>query len=100
MMPNDLDMITIVTAPMQIHCGILIQDAHESRLIAGAHMMFMKMKENNLIPWSYSLTCGYSLSVHVEEDILLHDVPCPCGDPSHFLIKYQIRPALDFLLRN
>ena len=33
--------------------------------------------------------CGGSASYKTWDDIPDHDVPCPCGDPTHWLIKYE-----------
>ncbi len=35
------------------------------------------------------LPCGGSASYPTVNDIPRHDVPCPCGDPTHWLIKYR-----------
>lgn len=34
-------------------------------------------------------SCGGSATYRTVDDIPLVDVPCPCGDPNHWLIKYQ-----------
>ena len=35
------------------------------------------------------LKCGGKATYQTFGDIPDHDVPCPCGDPKHYLIKYQ-----------
>ncbi len=35
------------------------------------------------------LDCGGSESYQTAEDIPLVNVPCPCGDPTHWLLKYE-----------
>lgn len=35
-----------------------------------------------------TLPCGTKVSYETLDDIPQGDVPCPCGDPTHFLIKY------------
>ncbi len=32
--------------------------------------------------------CGTTFSYRVNE-IPMHDVPCPCGDPKHWLVKWE-----------
>ncbi len=32
--------------------------------------------------------CGTTVNYAVNE-IPMHDVPCPCGDPTHWLVKWQ-----------
>ena len=33
--------------------------------------------------------CGSEVSYRTFDDIPDHDVPCPCGDPKHWIIRYQ-----------
>ena len=33
--------------------------------------------------------CGGSADYKAKEDIPYHSVPCPCGNPDHWLIKYE-----------
>ncbi len=35
------------------------------------------------------LDCGGSESYQTAEDIPFVDVTCPCGDPTHWLLKYE-----------
>lgn len=40
------------------------------------------------------MPCGYALILKTLEDILAleqRDVPCPCGDPTHWLIKCKVK---------
>ncbi len=37
-----------------------------------------------------TLVCGGSVSYQTEDDIPLVDVPCPCGDSTHWLLKYEV----------
>ncbi len=32
---------------------------------------------------------GYSATYQTEADLPYHSVPCPCGNPTHWLIKYE-----------
>lgn len=44
---------------------------------------------------SIDMPCGNKLILKTVEDILAlepKDVPCPCGDPTHWLIKCQEEP--------
>ena len=39
---------------------------------------------------SEHLACeGLSIGYKTEADIPYHSVPCPCGNPKHWLIKYE-----------
>lgn len=37
------------------------------------------------------MPCGYELPLNSSADIPRHDVLCPCGNPSHILIKWKSR---------
>jgi len=34
------------------------------------------------------MPCGEVINYKTFEDIPLHDVPCPCGNPNHWLVKW------------
>ena len=34
--------------------------------------------------------CGGSVDYATEADVPYHSVPCPCGNPKHWLIKYEV----------
>jgi len=38
---------------------------------------------------SISMPCGQHLKYRTPDDIPGHDVPCPCGDPTHWMIRYR-----------
>ena len=45
-----------------------------------------------------ALPCGNKLELKTLDDIMaleVKDVPCPCGNPNHFLIKWQVKPEFD-----
>ena len=42
---------------------------------------------------TFTLPCGGRASYHDIDDIPLVDVPCPCENPRHWLIKYEDIPA-------
>jgi len=44
-----------------------------------------------LLPFHAVLPCGESITVRRMSDIPWHDVPCPCGDPTHWLVKYEVK---------
>jgi hypothetical protein len=56
------------------------------------------MKENNIdvsetnyihIELSGKECCGGVLDCKTIDDVPYHSVPCPCGNPKHWLIKYE-----------
>lgn len=36
-----------------------------------------------------TLPCGQEATYHTRADVPAEDVPCPCGNPKHWLLKYQ-----------
>ena len=48
--------------------------------------MFLKSPDYDLL--EISMECGGHAVYHRGENIPLVDVPCPCGDPNHWLIKW------------
>jgi len=36
-----------------------------------------------------TMPCSNRATYKTFEDIPLQDVPCPCGDPTHWLVQYQ-----------
>jgi len=38
---------------------------------------------------SIAMPCGQHLKYRTPDDIPDHDVPCPCGDPTHWMIRYR-----------
>ena len=37
--------------------------------------------------------CGGQATYRTAEEVPLINVPCPCGDPNHWLVKWNSRPA-------
>lgn len=44
------------------------------------------------------MPCGNK--AEIDGNIPPWDVPCPCGDPSHYLVKFLLLPHLDTQRRN
>lgn len=42
------------------------------------------------LPCYVRLPCGTTIGYETLDAIPLHDVPCPCGDPNHWLVKWEI----------
>ena len=43
------------------------------------------------------MPCGTTVSYR---DIPDHDVPCPCGDKTHYIVKYFIAPSREIGIKN
>lgn len=39
-------------------------------------------------PLTAEMPCGETLTYETPDDVSLKDVPCPCGDPNHWLVKW------------
>lgn len=49
----------------------------------------LDVDDPNFVVLSCSLeACGGEVSYRTADDMPLVDVPCPCGDPNHWLIKW------------
>jgi hypothetical protein len=50
---------------------------------------FMRNQKHEYI--CISLSCGNSLSLKAGDVLPSEDIPCPCGDPNHWLVKFEQR---------
>ena len=46
-------------------------------------------------PFAVELPCGEVFQYESKDDLPDEDTPCPCGDESHWAVKYEVDPALD-----
>jgi hypothetical protein len=44
------------------------------------------------MPITVTMPCGHQIEVGRIEDLPPYDVPCPCGNPQHWLVKHEIFP--------
>ena len=44
-----------------------------------------------LLPIEITMPCGNVLKLTAIAELPAVDVPCPCGDPTHWLMKYRIK---------
>lgn len=48
------------------------------------------------LPFTIAMPCGHSFTVTDTDSFVAGvDVPCPCGDARHWLVKYKIDETLD-----
>ncbi len=45
------------------------------------------------LPCVITMPCGQVVICIAKADIPKQDVPCPCGDPNHWLVKYWFKYA-------
>jgi len=56
-------------------------------------------------PQTLYMSCGYRMTFHSEEKLPNQNIPCPCGNPNHWIVKYELirepiyRRALNWVLR-
>jgi len=67
---------------MTVHVGVLLgADTPENLPAAAMNLDF---------PVAHTMPCGEHFVAWSAKDVPLTDVPCPCGDPSHWLVKVQV----------
>jgi len=79
--------------------GLLIQgpkDQWEQVLVEWAEEVLQKSREagidteaDNYTLLLIKMPCGETINFRTLDDIQRSTVPCPCGDPTHYLIMYS-----------
>lgn len=59
------------------------------------HLIAIRASEHRI-----KLPCGHEFVINKDNPFPLFDVPCTCGDPDHYFVKYIIYPQADQSLRN
>lgn len=63
--------------------------AYADEILEKAQARGMNTGHPNFILLAVTITlCGGRATYRTADDIPLVDVPCPCGDPSHWLIRW------------
>jgi hypothetical protein len=66
-------------------------DGGKSKIVCAIHMrnepVGRGVLEKNL-PFEYRMPCGWSYRLKAIEDLPKEDLPCPCGNPEHWFVKY------------
>ena len=44
-------------------------------------------------PFTINMPCGQTITFARREDVPLVDLPCPCGNPNHWLVKWSEEPG-------
>jgi len=61
------------------------------------------IEEGYRFPQTLYMSCGHKMTFHSAEKLPNQNIPCPCGNPNHWIVKYDIltrRKGLkDFFLR-
>ena len=83
--------ISIQIDPLQ---GITLEEAH--RLLRDEIRKHVIAEgaipnESGMIPVEVTLSCGHMASWIDTECVPFESVPCSCGDPTHWFVKYKRR---------
>jgi len=54
-----------------------------------AFMSGSQLDELGNMPFTLTLPCGNSITYPDIDDIPMADIPCPCGNPTHWFVKYE-----------
>lgn len=66
-------------------------------IIASSEEYLRKMAEEikDDLPYRFVFPCGKVFELNNFSDLPRENVPCPCGNPNHWFVKYVIDPSLD-----
>lgn len=86
----------LITQDMELGCIRVVQATNRKALIdvCNQHMRGRTIPEDGIYLHlelsGEQLGCeGGFVDYRTEEDVPTHSVPCPCGNPKHWLIKYD-----------
>ena len=48
-----------------------------------------QLDKHGNMPFTITMPCGSSITYPDVDDIPIRDVPCPCGNSTHWLVKYE-----------
>lgn len=67
-----------------------VVQAYADEILKRAQARGMNTSHPNFYLLGISLeACGGRVTYRTADDVPLVDVPCPCGDPNHWLIKWE-----------
>ena len=92
-------MIKVDAAKVNMAVGLFIsgpKDRWEELIVGWAKEVISKSLEEGLDLTSddyhlayFELPCGEGLMIKSVDDLPLSSVPCPCGDPGHWLVLFS-----------
>jgi hypothetical protein len=81
--------------------GLLLAVPHERDVKSAAIQVCMGILREHPEGICISLPCGNGVLIKPSSKFIYpFDIPCPCGDKSHWLVKYFIDPRRDPNIRN
>ena len=54
-----------------------------------AYLRVFRNSHGDMMPVFVSMPCGELMEVYTWDSIPLVDTPCPCGNPRHWLVKWE-----------
>ena len=78
--------ITIIAEKEATYTGVLVTGDRQTLIDHLKHQYGAPLPVVDLV---IKLSCGHQVVYKTEDDIPDHDVPCPCGDPRHWMIRYR-----------
>ncbi len=66
-----------------------LQRSLRRSIIAYAYSVGGQMDDKGNLPITLTMPCGNFITYPDVEDIPMEDVLCPCGDSTHWLVKYD-----------
>uniref|UniRef100_A0A6M3L799 Uncharacterized protein n=1 Tax=viral metagenome TaxID=1070528 RepID=A0A6M3L799_9ZZZZ len=58
-------------------------------ILAPNHWFLAGLVRGQEKPLGISMPCGNSITIATEQDIPLKSLPCMCGNPEHWFVKYE-----------
>ncbi len=50
---------------------------------------FTREELSPLFPFDFKMPCGFLGKYQSLDEVPLEDVPCPCGNPQHWFVRYR-----------
>ena len=70
------------------HIGLLFQKKGPISWIEAMPELRARLLDEGRLPITIEMPCSQTVRYKTFEDIPLEDVPCPCGNPGHWLVKW------------
>lgn len=75
--------------PNTCYIGLHVSCRDELGVVSSRREFLEVFQEQFKLPFTIKMPCGEAIACEALEDIPLVDVPCPCGNPNHWLIRWE-----------
>ncbi len=65
------------------------RELFRGKLLENALQQGAKPDKNGIVSWQIKMSCGQTYHIPDILKLPLQDVPCTCGNPTHWFIKYE-----------